>query len=214
MASTTKARPMGDVPGAFMGLLAAQMKFGQQLFESFTGMKAPDMTSSVSQSWAAWQDAWQSPPASRPACTVPPPCWMPKMLGDISSYACGCSTVTVKIEVTNCDRVARTFSIRSDGVEGVKVAPESVNLNPMRRGTIEVSFKLPDEIDEGTEYETLLWIEGCNQHVLRWTIVAGKSGMDSTHEVKVSDCPDYRHHWYDHFYCNRPCSHARVPRNG
>jgi len=121
MASTTKARPMGDVPGAFMGLLAAQMKFGQQLFESFTGMKAPDMTSSVSQSWAAWQDAWQSPPASRPACTVPPPCWMPKMLGDISSYACGCSTVTVKIEVTNCDRVARTFSIRSDGVEGVKV---------------------------------------------------------------------------------------------
>jgi hypothetical protein len=22
----------------------------------------------------------------------------------------------------------------------------------------------------------------------------------------VDDCPDYQHHWYDHFYCHRHCT--------
>jgi hypothetical protein len=25
----------------------------------------------------------------------------------------------------------------------------------------------------------------------------------------VEDCPDLLHHWYDHFYCNRPCTHGK-----
>jgi hypothetical protein len=24
--------------------------------------------------------------------------------------------------------------------------------------------------------------------------------------VEVEDCPDLIHHWYDHFYCDRPCT--------
>jgi hypothetical protein len=24
-------------------------------------------------------------------------------------------------------------------------------------------------------------------------------------EVEIEDCPDLIHHWYDHFYCERPC---------
>ncbi len=214
MAATSKARPMGDVPDAFMGLLRAQLQLGQQLFEDFTGMKAPDMTRQIGDWQRDWQKALQAPASASAACTVPPPCWMPKQLGDVISYACGCSTVRVRIEVTNCDRVARQVSVRTDGVEGVQVSPATVTLNPMRRATFEVSFRVPDDTKAGSEFETLVWVEGCSQHVLRLTVIAGDGGLDSTHELKVQDCPDYRHHWYDHFYCARPCQHGRSPRNG
>jgi hypothetical protein len=210
MAATSKTRLMGDVPDAFMGLLRAQMRLGEQVFEDLTGMKAPDMA----QSWNDWQRAMQTPPSASGACTVPPPCWMPKQLGDVTSYACGCNTVRVRIEVTNCDRVPRLVSVRTDGVQGVQLSPASATINPMRRTMFEAAFKVPDDVKEGTEFETLIWVEGCHQHVLRWKIVAGKTGLDTTYEVKVQDCPDYRHHWYDHFYCARHCSHTRSPNNG
>jgi hypothetical protein len=201
---------MGDVPDAFMSLMRAQMRLGEQVFEDLTGMKVPDMT----QAWNDWLRAMQAPLGASSACTVPPPCWMPKKLGDVSSYACGCNTVQVCIEVTNCDRAPRLVSVRTDGVQGVKVSPASATLNPMRRETFEVSFKVPEDVEEGTEFETLIWVEGCHQHVLRWIIVAGKAGLETKHELKVQDCPDYRHHWYDHFYCARPCSHTRSSTNG
>jgi hypothetical protein len=28
----------------------------------------------------------------------------------------------------------------------------------------------------------------------------------------VEDCPDLIHHWYDHFYCPRPCIEERSNR--
>lgn len=210
MASTAKARPMGDVPDALMDLMRAQMKLGQQFYEDMTGIKAPDLT----QSWNAWAKVWEAPPVATRTCVVPPPCWMPKTLGDMVSVACGCDTVRVRIEVTNCDRVARAYSIRADGLDGVKVSPATVVLNPMRRATFEATFKVPEDVKDGAEFETLIWIDGCHEHVLRWTIIAGRSGLESTHELKLSDCPDFRHHWYDHFYCDRPCSHTRSTRNG
>jgi hypothetical protein len=160
------------------------------------------------------QAALPASPTATAACTIPPPCWMPKSLGDVTSHACGCSTVRVRLLITNCDRVARTMQVRTDGVDGMVVTPASVTLNPMRRATVEVSFKVPDGVEDGTEFEALVWLDGCHEHVLRWTIVTGSSGFDSTHEVHVKDCPDYRHHWYDHFYCARPCQHVRSPRNG
>jgi len=24
-------------------------------------------------------------------------------------------------------------------------------------------------------------------------------------DIEIEDCPDLIHHWYDHFYCPRPC---------
>jgi hypothetical protein len=212
MASTSNARPLGDVPDAFIGLLQAQMKWSQQLFEDFTGTKAPDFT----QTWNAWQRGWQQPmKPPMPACHVPPPCWMPSQLCDVVSRACGCGTVTIRLVVTNCDRAPRVYSVRTDGVAGVTVTPATLTINPLRRGSFDVSFQVPDKTEPGAEFETLVWLEGCRQHVLRWTIQAVRSGCsDSTHEITVDDCPDFRHHWYDHFYCNRPCPTPRRQANG
>ena len=211
MASTEKARPMGDLPDAFMGLLQAQMKWGQQLYEDVTGSKAPDLA----RGWNEWQRAMQQPIAApRSACHVPPPCWMPRKLGDVVSYASGCSTVRVRITISNCDRVARVVKVRTDGVEGMTVTPETVTLNPMRRATVEVSYKVPESVEDGSEQEALVWIEGAHDHVLRWTVMVGRTGMDTIHEIAVDDCPDYRHHWYDHFYCVRPGQAGRGVGNG
>jgi hypothetical protein len=57
-----------------------------------------------------------------------------------------------------------------------------------------------------------VWIHGCVEHAVRWTVrVAGRGG-DSCNELDIDDCPDYVHHWYDHFYCARPCGHRLASR--
>ncbi len=211
MAATAKPRYLGDMPEAFMGLLQAQVKWGQQVYEELTGTKAPTYTDALS----AWGKGW--PPAARAACYVPPPCWMPRALADCVGYAGCCSSASVRIVVTNCDRVVRTVSVRGEGVNGAKgvsVTPPSVNLQPLHRATFEVKFHVPEHTEDGKQFESLIWVEGCNTHVMRWTVIAGSGGIDSCHEVTVDDCPDYRHHWYDHFYCKRPCPSIRPTANG
>ncbi len=84
----------------------------------------------------------------------------------------------------------------------------------MRRESFEATLKIPENTDSGTRYESILWVDGCNQHYLRWTVIVGSTSFDSCHEVRVDDCPDYRHHWYDHFYCARPCLAPRTSPNG
>lgn len=210
MTSTTQARPLGDVPAAFIGLLQAQMKLGQQIFEDLTGVKAPSVADSV----AAWQTAMRQMPGARSTCDVPPPCWMPRSLGDCTSYVARCSKACVRIVVTNCDRARRTVHVRSEGAAGVKISPASVDLGPMQRATIEACIDIPDTAESGTQYESLIWVDGCNQHYLRWTVIVGSVDLESCYQVAVDDCPDYRHHWYDHFYCMRPCFPNRSTANG
>lgn len=201
---STKQKPLGDVPDAFLGLLKAQIRWGQDLFEAMTGAPA------LQDAWRTWQQA----ATVKPVCHVPPPCWMPRRLGDCISYVAACASARVRLVVTNCDRVARLVRVRAEGDEGVSVSPESVQLGAFQRATFEVSRSIPEQTESGTSYESLIWIEGCNQHVLRWVVSVGTAGLDSCHEVTVDDCPDYRHHWYDHFYCNRPCTHGRSGQVG
>jgi hypothetical protein len=205
MASTTDQRPLGDIPDAFFGLLRAQIRWGQDVFEAMTGMPAPTVQDSLRNLASA---------APTPVCQVPPPCWMPRRLGDCVSYVSACDSASVRVVVTNCDRVARLVRVRAEGDEGVKVSPDSATIAPMQRATFEVSRSVPDKTGSGTSYESVVWIEGCKQHVFRWTVSVGTGGLDSCHELSVDDCPDYRHHWYDHFYCQRSCLPVRSDQSG
>ena len=85
------------------------------------------------------------------------------------------------------------------------VAPPSLDLGPQERGTISVCIAMPDHAKANDRMEALVWLRGCREYYFRWTISVGTLGLDSCHEVDVCDCPDYLHHWYDHFYCVRPC---------
>lgn len=143
----------------------------------------------------------------RGCCDIPEPCWMPESLGEVESRACPGATVTVRLLITNCDRVPRTMTMSAAGEAAglVNLQPTTLVLGPKERGAASATLKVAPDAAVGEEIEALLWVLGCREHYLRWTVVVGKRGGDCYHEVKFEDCPDLVHHWYDHFYCRRPC---------
>jgi hypothetical protein len=74
---------------------------------------------------------------------------------------------------------------------------------------VEVCIDIPADAPAGAKHKTIIWVDGCKLHYLIWHVSVGTVGFDSCHEVEVDDCPDYVHHWYDHFYCARPCFNQR-----
>lgn len=201
MSQATKNASLGEVPDALMNLIRAQVKLGQDLVESLTGMTVPSVGDQVRKLQAG---------QLRPSCHIPPPCWMPRPLGECVSHVSPCKTACIRLRITNCDRRPRTLVVTPQGHEKhIKVTPASVTIRPMERATVEVCLVVPDDAERGDQYESILWVQGCQLQYLRWTVSVGTAGIDSCHEVEVKDCPDYLHHWYDHFYCVRPC-----PREG
>ena len=204
MSDKTNTKVLGDVPEAFFGLMRAQIDLGRELFEAWTGTPAPEVQDPI----RALQQA-----APRPVCHVPEPCWMPRDHGECRSHVGSCGKACVRLVVTNCDRVGRTMSIRVVGDDGATASPTQFHLGPMERTTVEVCRTVEQNDDDGpTRFENLIWVEGCREHVVRWIVSVGTAGLDSCHEIRVDDCPDYRHHWYDHFYCVRGCASRRSPQ--
>jgi hypothetical protein len=128
-------------------------------------------------------------------CEVPPPCWWPKDAGEVTSVICDGATATLRVRVTNCGPTARQVTVEAP--KDVTAEPASLDLGPMERGTV--------LLKRGGAGEAVVWVRGCHEHFVRWTVKTSGLGSSSCHEVAIDDCPDYRHHWYDHFYCERPC---------
>lgn len=153
---------------------------------------------------------------SSSCCDIPEPCWMPKDLGEYHCQLCAGSTGIFEIRITNTDFRPRNFTLAAAGPDAarLKLTPNSFTLGPKERRTVRAEFdtKLDDNV-HCAEFEALIWIVGCNSHYLRWTIDVGKSERACCHHVEVFDQPDYEHHWYDHFYCVRPC-YGRSVRPG
>ena len=70
-----------------------------------------------------------------------------------------------------------------------------------------LSFDVPPTDANGQTRKLIVWVDGCQRHYLRWTIVSTCTAQDCCAEVAVDDGPDLVHHWYDHFYCQRDCVH-------
>ena len=145
--------------------------------------------------------ALPSLPTASCGCDIPPPCWYPKAAGEVTSHVCHGGTATLRIRTTNCGPTARTIQV--EGEKDMKVDPATLQLGPMQRGVVVVSQTV------SAEEEQLIWVRGCHDHFIRWTVETAKRGSDSCHELEVEDCPDYLHHWYDHFYCVHPCRGGR-----
>jgi hypothetical protein len=185
---------LGEVPRALGALLAAEMRMGRELLEA-VGLPVPDLRRALRR---------------RPGCCdVPPPCWMPRPLGECVSAAAACERACVRLRLTNCDRARRQVRVgvmRAPEGWKVSVAPAAPVLGPFERVTVEVCLEVPQGTAEGETHEMLVWVRGCREHYLRWTVRVAPCGRaTSCHEVAVDDCPDHRHHWYDHFYCERGC---------
>lgn len=110
----------------------------------------------------------------------------------------------IRIRVTNCGALAHTVA--------VEARPESagVALDPAaplwERGPVIASLAIPAKAGVGEEREGLIWVRGDGDQVLRWTVTVTSHAGNCCHEVDVADCPDLVHHWYVHFYCERPGS--------
>jgi len=144
----------------------------------------------------------------RRSCEIPPACWLPRSMGDIHSCACPGGTASIRIRVTNCQPKANHVEVVARSEREVKVTPESATIEPMERKSFSVCVSIPEDACPGEKFEMLVWVTGCNAYYLRWTVAAADRVSGSCHEVEIEDCPDYVHHWYDHFYCHRPCFHG------
>ena len=142
-------------------------------------------------------------PKMESCCKIPPPCWMPRQLGEVASHVCPGGSATLRIRVTNCGLGTRTITAEAD--QGAKANPGSIQLAPMQRGWLTLSFEVPASATNGQSHEILVWIRGCRTYYLRWTVMSSNRGCECCHEIEVEDCPDLVHHWYDHFYCVRGC---------
>jgi hypothetical protein len=137
---------------------------------------------------------------------------MPQPLGTVLSSTCAGGAVVVRFEVTNKDLKARTVQTGVNGPAATRVDfdPASLTLGPMERGVVTAKLSLPADAAEGAEYEAILWIRGCRDYYLRWTVTVGVTDGGCCSAIEVVDGPDYVHHWYDHFYIERPCHNDKA----
>jgi hypothetical protein len=198
--STT--RSLDDLAGAFSDLFAQGMNAGMDLLRSLGDVGA-SMTQGIASAGRSRMPRLQ---AER-CCHVPPPCWMPIDMGELTTHVCAGATATLRVQVTNCGASTRSIRIEAKGdVASVTVSPNTLKLDSMAQGTSVISITVPADAASGQEFEELVWVHGCRKHFLRWKVKVARRGADCCHEIDVCDCPDLVHHWYDHFYCDRPCA--------
>jgi len=140
-------------------------------------------------------------------CKIPPPCWMPQSAGRVVSHVCPGTPAVLCIRVTNCGPTERTITFDDAGKKLVTFQPATLTLGPMETGMVSATLAGSSATPcEGEEQTALVWIRGCKEHYIRWTVQGVKrAAAECSHEICVEDCPDFIHHWYDHFYCARPC---------
>lgn len=191
---------LGDAAKALGEIFSQSTKLGMAILAPLVSSSA-QVVGSALESMKSAQDG-------DCCCEIPPPCWEPNRLGEVTCFACPGATATIRLRITNCNWFVSKVSVGSTGQNaGVKVTPPDLTLGPMQRGVIAVSIPIEASAGEGEEREVLILVQGCKNHFLRWTVKVTKLGANTCcDEVEVDDCPDYVHHWYDHFYCHRPCT--------
>jgi len=186
--STSGTSTLGDVAKAIGGILGPGAKVGLELLGTLP-MPLPRRSCGCS-------------------CEIPPPCWMPQPLDPVVSRVCPGGKGVLRLTLTNCDMKPCTIKVEATNA-AVSVAPASVTLGPMEQGLVVLTLEMPAAAGAGTTEKSLVWIRGCRLYYLRWSVVAAGAVTCCTADVDLEDGPDLVHHWYDHFYCPRPCPDKR-----
>lgn len=219
--NTSASRPLAETTNLISDLIEQSARFYLDLLSSFSNSAViSTMDQMQDRMQRQMNDLQKLAPSSLQqfaskakagcGCHIPPPCWAPKAIGEIVSHACPGATATIRLRISNCGATRREIKIDAAGkATGVKIDPPALTLGPMERETVAVSVAIPTDAGHGYEQEMLLWVRGCKQQYLRWTVRVTSRGGSCCHEVEVEDCPDLVHHWYDHFYCQRPCPPRR-----
>lgn len=153
-----------------------------------------------------------------PGCEIPPPCWEPRPAGHcVLEIPPGCSS-TIRVHVSNCDWSRRVVGITALGklAGWMKFQPTTLIIDPQERATFLVTVHVPDGVKPGMTLSGPLLVRGCLDHFIRVEVRVTECAGRTCCDVNVADCQDHIHHWYDHFYCPRPCRNPAVrdPKNG
>jgi hypothetical protein len=137
---------------------------------------------------------------------------MPKDLGELCATGCPGSVVSTRFVVTNDDLRPRAFTMAASGPAGgyVELEPAKFQVGPKERATASARLTLPATAQVGLTLESIIWIRGCHDHFVRWTVGVSARQRGACRCIEVVDRPDYVHHWYDHFYCVSGCRGTRV----
>lgn len=145
-------------------------------------------------------------------CDIPPPCWEPRPAGTCSlALPPGC-TGTIRVRVANCDWSPHVVGITALGhlAGWVKFEPTTLVVNLQEQATIVVTVRVPDGMKPGQTVSGPLLVRGCLDHVVRVRVTVAECAGRTCCDVTIEDCPDHVHHWYDHFYCPRPCRQLKA----
>ncbi len=146
-------------------------------------------------------------------CEIPAPCWEPRHAGTCRLEMTPGSAATVRVHVSNCGWSRQVVAITAMGKMAgwMTFSPTSLFLDPQEVATITVTVHLAPTASMGQRFAAPIIIRGCVDHFVRIELSVADCAGKSCCDVAVSDCADNMHHWYDHFYCARPCRTARVP---
>ena len=144
---------------------------------------------------------------SNGGCEIPSPCWEPRPAGSCTLTLAPGSSGTIYVNVSNCGWTRQTVAITALGklAGWVTFEPTSMYLGPQETSTFVVTVRVPDGMQAGARMSGPIILRGCVDHFIRLSVIVDKCAGITCCDVNVSDCADYVHHWYDHFYCSRPC---------
>lgn len=199
--SGSMAQVLRNVAQAADALLSAQVRLTKDMFKLLPKREIENMFRQPGQRGAGCH-----------SCSIPDPCWLPKRLGEVTSLVSDCKgEARLRLRMSNENAHAEDYTVAVSSTTGSgvvpRVEPSSLQIAPFSEGTVELVLELNDKGSSSATYTVL--VKGCRSFVVRWTIRRTQLLESSTVELTIVDVADYEHHWYDHFYCHRPCNHGR-----
>jgi hypothetical protein len=147
-------------------------------------------------------------------CEIPPPCWEPRPIGRCELLLPPGGSGTVRVHVENCGWSRQLVGITAGGwlASWLTFEPTTLMVGPQERAAIRVIVRVPDSATAGQSVAGPLLVRGCLDHVAHLTVRVAECSQPPCCDLFVRDCPDHVHHWYDHFYCPRPCRPGKSTR--
>lgn len=156
-----------------------------------------------------------SPLRSSSGCEIPPPCWEPRPIGRCTMVLPPGGSGLVRVRVENCGWSHQLVGITAGGhlAGWLSFEPTTLVLGPQEHASFRVVVRAPDGAKPGAGVAGPLLIRGCRDHFAQLAVRVGDCAQAPCCDLVVRDCPDHVHHWYDHFYCPRPCRQGRYTRD-
>ncbi len=140
-------------------------------------------------------------------CEIPPPCWEPRLVATCTLELAPSSTGLIRIHVSNCGWTRQVASVTALGrlAGSLTMQPTALSIDPQDRARFVVTVHPPKGLKPGQSLSGVVLMRGCKDYAIRVEIKISDCPGTTTCDVSIDDCPDHVHHWYEHFYCPRPC---------